>query len=47
VDSGAGLDALDNKNLAPAGNRTPAVQPIAGRYTNESVPVLVRSYAIA
>jgi hypothetical protein len=29
----AGLDALD-KNLAPAENRTPAIQPLAGHYTD-------------
>jgi hypothetical protein len=30
------LDALSRKNLAPAGNRTPAVQPVARRYTDRS-----------
>jgi hypothetical protein len=35
-------------NFAPAGNRTPAVQPVARRYTERAVPGLLpsKSYPI-
>jgi hypothetical protein len=34
VDPGAGLDDVEKRNLAPAGNRTSAVHPVACRDTN-------------
>jgi hypothetical protein len=34
VDPRAGLDAMEKRNLAPAGIPTPAVQPLAGRSTD-------------
>jgi hypothetical protein len=37
VGSRADLDAMENKKLAPASNRTPAAQPIIRRYTDCSV----------
>jgi hypothetical protein len=39
--SRAGLDVLkERKTLPPAGNRTPAVQPVARRYTAWAIPAL-------
>jgi hypothetical protein len=35
----AGLDAMEKRrNVSPAGNRTPAAQPLARRYTDCTIP---------
>jgi hypothetical protein len=38
----ASLDTTEKKkSLAPAGNRSPAVQPMAHRYTNSAGPAFI------
>jgi hypothetical protein len=34
----------EEKNLAPAGNRTPAVQPVVGRCADYAIPARVNSF---
>jgi hypothetical protein len=42
----AGLDVVEKINLAPAGNRTPAVKPVAPRYTDYAVPICINSIEV-
>jgi hypothetical protein len=43
----AGLNAVKRRKfLAPAGNRTPAIQPVSSHYTDRAIIIIILNYIV-